>query len=357
LKILLVRLRLVGDVVFTTPIVRALRRRFPDARLTYVVETRAAPVVAGNPHLDEVVTVERTRGWRRLRDDARLGWRLRSAGFDVAIDLHGGPRSAWLTWASRAPTRVGYDVAGRAWMYTHVTRRPEDLGPRHSVEKQWDLLAALDPSLATGPDATCDRVQMEVDSQARKTVARRLARFGIPDHGRVVVVHVSAGNRFRRWPESSFATLVADIVDASPDRWVILTGGPSDRAASARIVKAAAEKTPTGAARILLGEDLSLTDLRALMERAALFVGGDSGPLHIAATSDVAVVGIYGPSLPGRSRPWRPAALPTAAVDAGDLPCRPCDQRTCVPGDFRCLTGISAAAVYAAAERLLEGSR
>jgi predicted lipopolysaccharide heptosyltransferase III len=357
LKILLVRLRLVGDVVFTTPIVRALRRRFPDAHLTYVVESRAAPVVARSPHIDEVMTIEHARGWRRLQDDARLAWRLRSAGFDLAIDFHGGPRSAWLTWASRAPARLGYDVAGRAWMYTHVTRRPEDLGPRHSVQKQWDLLALLEPSVAGEPDRERDRVEMPVDPSAREAVAGRLAAFGVPEHDRVIVIHVSAGNQFRRWPESSFAALVAGLVEGDSGRWVILTGGPSDSEASARIVEAAAAKTRAGASRILLGEDLSLADLRALVDRAALFIGGDSGPLHVAATSDVKIVGVYGPSLPGRSEPWRPASLSTAAVDAGELPCRPCDQRSCAPGDYRCLTMISAAAVQTAAERLLEGSR
>jgi ADP-heptose:LPS heptosyltransferase len=100
---------------------------------------------------------------------------------------------------------------------------------------------------------------------------------------------------------------------------------------------------------------LSLAELRALCERAALFVGGDSGPLHIAATSDVPIVGLYGPTLPERSQPWRPASIATVSVDSGHLPCRPCDQRVCAPGDFRCLTGITPERVRLAAEQLLEG--
>ena len=90
------------------------------------------------------------------------------------------------------------------------------------------------------------------------------------------------------------------------------------------------------------------------MDRAAVFVGGDSGPLHIASTSDVPVVGLYGPTLKERSAPWRPRDVPTVSIDAGSLPCRPCEQRVCVPGDFRCLTGISAERVLDAAEQLLE---
>ena len=107
MKILLIRLRLIGDVVFTTPIPRALKRAFPDAHLTYLVEPEAAAVVAGNPHLDEVIVVPRPRGIARVLVDLRLARRLRRAQYDLVIDMHGGPRSAWLAWLSRAPRRIG----------------------------------------------------------------------------------------------------------------------------------------------------------------------------------------------------------------------------------------------------------
>lgn len=356
MRVLLVRLRLIGDVVFTTPAIRALRRRFPDADITYLVELGAAPVVAANPHLSSVVAVARTGGARRVADDLRLARRLRAARFDVAIDFHGGPRSAWLTWASRAPVRVGYDVAGRTWMYTHVVARPRVLRGGHSVENQWALLAAFDPAFSTPPDPVRDRVEMAVDPAAREAVAGRLVDLGVPSGSQLIVLHVSAGNPFRRWPEGSFAGLAAALAGGGPRRWVLLTGGPSDRDAVARVLGEARRLAGADAGRILDGEDLTLTELRAVMDRAALFVGGDSGPLHVAATSDVPIVGLYGPTLPERSVPWRPPHLLTASVDAGELPCRPCDQRVCAPGDFRCLVGVSATTVHAAAERLLEAS-
>lgn len=126
MTILLARLRLIGDVVFTTPVIRALRRRYPAARLLYLVEDAAAPVVAANPHLSSVVIVPYSRGWRRLRDDLRLARRLRRERIDLVVDLHGGPRSALLSWATRAPRRVGYDVPGRSWMYTHIVPRARE---------------------------------------------------------------------------------------------------------------------------------------------------------------------------------------------------------------------------------------
>ena len=353
MRILLVRLRLIGDVVFTTPLVGALRRRYPDAQITYLVEPAAAPAVETNPHLDTVRVVARRKGWARLRDDWRLARDLRRSRFDVAFDLHGGPRSAFLTWATRAPVRVGYDVAGRAWLYTHRAYRAPGLHPRHSVENQWDLLAAFDPVFAGAADRTRDRVAMPVDPAARAAVDRRLESWRVRPGDRIVVLHVSAGNPFRRWPEDAFATLAARLAAGADDRWVLVTSGPSDHAAAARVVTAGRQRAGDAGPRIVDAEGLSLPELRALMDRAALFVGGDSGPLHIASTSDVPIVGLYGPTLPERSAPWRPPQIGTISIDAGPLPCRPCHQRTCVPGDFRCLTRISADAVGDAAERLL----
>lgn len=357
MNILIIRLRLIGDVVFTTPIIRALRRRYPDARLTYLVEAAAAPVVADNPHLSRVITAEHGRGWRRVREDLALARSLRRARFDLVIDLHGGPRGAWLAWATRAPRRVGYDVPGRSWMYTDVVRRPRAYRPRHAVENQWDLLGAVDASLAHPPSHDEDRVEMAVPPSARAAAAARLLALGVPADARLIVMHVSAGNPFRRWPEASFAALAAAICTHGADRVVLVTAGPSDRDAASRVLALARDLAGAAAPRVVDAETLSLVDLRAVLDRASLFIGGDSGPMHVASTSDVPIVTIYGPTLPERSAPWRPAAVPCAAVDAGDLSCRPCDQRVCVPGDFRCLTGISPQAVGDAAERLLGGAR
>jgi ADP-heptose:LPS heptosyltransferase len=99
--------------------------------------------------------------------------------------------------------------------------------------------------------------------------------------------------------------------------------------------------------------EFGLAELRALVERAALYIGGDSGPLHVAGTTGVPVVALYGPTLPVRSAPYRSARHFAAAAEVTGLPCRPCDQRRCEPGDFRCLTRISAESVAALAERAL----
>ena len=346
MRILLVRLRLIGDVVFTTPIIRALRQHHPTAHLAYVVEPSAEPIVRGNPHLDEVIVAPRRRGVQRVRDDLALAARLRRERFDVAIDLHGGPRSAWLTWASGAPMRIGYRIPGRSWMYTHRVARAGGLQPRHSVLNQSDVLAPLGIAACT-PAAF--PVEMADDDDATARVSTRLRELGVRPEHVLVVIHVSAGNPFRTWPEAHFTELVRGVTTRDSACRVVLTAGPSDRAAADRIAATVAATLPEGPAPIVA--DWDLLDLRALIARAAVYIGGDSGPAHMAATTCTPIIGLLGPTLAERSRPWRDGRWFSEMIDAGPLPCRPCHQRRCVPGDYRCLTGITPDRVLAAVER------
>ena len=350
-RLLLVRLRQIGDVVFTTPAVRALRQRFAGAHISYLVEPPAAPVVANNPYIDEVIIAPRVAGLNGLRADAALIGRLRARPYDIAIDFHGGPRASLLTWLSGSRVRIGYATAGRGWMYTRRVGRPRELRARHSVENQWDLLAPLDIA-SPGPEAF--PVEMPVAPGDATAVDERLARAGVPRGGRVIVMHVTAGNPFRQWPIASFAAVAAELAASDGRHRVVITSGPSDRDAAARVITEARARLAVELRdRVLACGDFSLAELRALVDRAALYVGGDSGPLHVAATSHVPIVGLYGPTLPARSAPWRAADWPAESIEIHGLPCRPCDQRSCTPGDFRCLTWIQPQQVIVGARRAL----
>jgi ADP-heptose:LPS heptosyltransferase len=354
-NILLIRLRLIGDVVFTTPAIRALRRRFPDARLSYLVEPEALPVVRGNSHLDDVIVAPRAHGLARVRADLALARRLRAARFDLVIDFHGGPRSALLTRATGAARRVGYTVHGRNWAYTVHVPRSRTLQPRHSVENQWDLLAPLgiDP-----PDSARDATEMREETASAAALLPRLAAVDIDGGHELIVVHVSAGNPFRRWPAASFVHLIARLAEAHDRRRIVVTSGPSDAEAAARAGREArACLDPAAGRRIVTELELDLAGLRALIARAALFIGGDSGPLHVASTTATPVVGLYGPTLSARSAPWRDRTIPTESIELSGLPCRPCHQRRCEPGDYRCLGLITPEAVLAAADRVLARQR
>ena len=161
-----------------------------------------------------------------------------ASGYDVVIDMHGGPRSSWLTLATGAPQRIGYDIAGPA-VDVHADRRraPRELRPRHSVLNQWDLLEGIDGWTGRGR-----RTRRATPSRCRSTRRRSPDRrrgcarpASRPDH-ELIVLHVSASNPFRRWPEPAFAEVVAGLVSRSPDRRVVLSSGPSDRLAADRIV-------------------------------------------------------------------------------------------------------------------------
>jgi ADP-heptose:LPS heptosyltransferase len=350
-KILLIRLRLIGDVVFTTPVIRALRRRHPEAHLAYLVEPHAAPVVADNPHLDEVILASRPDARGRLAADLALARRLRAAKYDLVLDLHGGPRGALLAWLSGAPRRIGYTLPGRGWMYTERVARSRVLRPRHSVVNQWDLLA---PLAIDAPDPERDATEMVVSSSAREAARKSLSEAGVdPAAQPLIVVHVSAGNPFRRWPASSFVALLERLVSVDAARRIIVVSGPSERTAAREIGQQARVRLGQRGGAIIDGIEFDLPALRALVDEAALFIGGDSGPLHVAGTSGVPIVGLYGPTLSARSAPWRPGRYVSESVELEDLSCRPCDQRRCAPGDFRCLGLISAERVANAAERAL----
>jgi ADP-heptose:LPS heptosyltransferase len=238
-------------------------------------------------------------------------------------------------------------------MYTRAVPRPRALRPRHSVVNQWDLLDAIDGWPPGGPEPTRDPVEMAPDPAAVERMARRLEAAGITAAHELIVVHVSAGNPFRRWPEPAFAALVEGLAAGSPMRRIVLSSGPSDRDAARRIADAARQALGTLAPRIVDAGEFDLQELRALIDRSRLFVGGDTGPLHIAATTATPIVGIYGPTQPVRSAPWRDPRAPTESVEIAGLPCRQCDQRVCEPGDFRCLTTLKPDDVLSAALRAM----
>ena len=243
-------------------------------------------------------------------------------------------------------------------MYTRLVHRPRELRPRHSVENQWDLLRAVDAGFPASPDPVADRVEMAVPSRRARGDRRdgcapwecRRARADRPARERGQSVPALAGSvvcRVGRGPRRRLGRSM---------------GAHHRRAVRSRGGSAGDRRGPDargrGLARIVDAEGLSLVELRALIDRAALFVGGDSGPLHVASTSDVPIVGLYGPTLPARSAPWRPRALRDGVGRRRrHCPAGPCDQRVCAPGDFRCLTGVPADAVRAAAEALLRSER
>ena len=298
--IALVKLSALGDVVHATPVVEALADAFPAARLTWVVERRAAALLHDHPRLAEVITLD-TRAWRAVRAPSavlqlgrtlrELRQRLRGARFDVALDLQGLVKSGVVTAATGAPLRVGFAAGFRRerlnGLFTnrHVTPPPS---AAHVVDQ---YLALLEPLGAT-PRRVVFRLPSRAAAEAR--VDEFFAQTGLKPHARLVVLNPGAGRPAKRWPVERFRELAARLT-AETNARVLVLWGPGEQAAAETIAEA------KGA---VLAPPTDLDTLVAVMRRASLVVAADTGPLHVAAAVGVPCVGLYGPTSATRNGPY-----------------------------------------------------
>jgi heptosyltransferase-1 len=337
-KILLIRLRRIGDVVMTTPAAALLKSHFPGASITYLVEEPFRRLVEGLPSVDGVIAVPVKQSFG---DFAALIRRIRRERFDALLDFHGGPRASWITAASGARLKIGYAIKRKSLIYDiRVPRRGPD-GPIHSVRNHVNLVRALGVEIddAEIPPLALPAAFAEETARVSQIVSDAAA-------AKLVVLHIGAGNRFRDWGAANAATLVRMLADA-PGIRIALIGADGDRTIEAEIRNAAP------AATLPLAGRLNLIEIRELIARAALYVGPDSGPMHIAASTATPLVAYFGPTLPAVFAPWRPdGGAPTVILEKG-LDCRPCRQRECIPADYRCLLTIMPEEVFEACRRFL----
>lgn len=322
-KILLIRLRRIGDIIMTTPAVAALKRALPHASLTYIVEEPYRRLVEGNPDIDEIILVPPHQGLFSF-----LGFilRVRREKFDIVIDFHGGPRASRITWLSRAGLKVGYELKGKGFFYDIRVPRNREGAPIHSVENHLNLVRAAGVEV----NAPCPQLILPA---AREEENERIDKLWT-DHrlqaAKVVVLHVGAGNEFRDWGAPNLGELAGHLAGL-PGVRVALVGSGRDVPRAEEVRK----KFPKSV--LSLAGELNLIELREVIGRASLFVGPDSGPMHIAATTLTPIVALFGPTLPANFSPWQAEAT----IIAKDLDCRPCKQKKCVTKDFRCLQGIT----------------
>lgn len=333
-RILLLRLRRIGDIILTTPAVAALKKAFPNADLTYIVEKPFARLVEGNPALDRVIAVDPKL---KARDSLRLIRAIRRERYDAVLDFHGGPRTSLWTSLSGARVKVGYLVRGRGWPYDIAVPRSRPEGPVHSAENHLNLVRALGVEISEAPGLILPPAR-----PGDKAHIDRLFKENGLARTRLIVLHIGAGNAFRDWGAANLASLARRLAGV-PGARVALVGGEGDLDREAEIIGRG--DVPA----LSLAGELNLIELRELIARAALFVGPDSGPMHIAASTGTPIVAFFGPTLPAHFAPWHHPA----AVLEKDLACRPCRQRECGTKDFRCLRTISVEAVFRACLALL----
>ncbi|RMH37844.1 MAG: putative lipopolysaccharide heptosyltransferase III [Nitrospirae bacterium] len=329
-NILVIKLRYIGDVVLSTPLIRALRERYPHARITALVNPGTDEVLRHNPHVNDILLVPRA-GWRDQLAFLRF---LRAQRFDCVIDLTDGDRAAFLSAITGAPIRIGYNHE-RRWRGTLYSRCVKaSYGSTHMVEYHGQALAEL----GIVPDLQNPQIFF---TEAHQHAAERLMQeTGLHDH-KFVIFHPAARYWFKAWPVERFAQLSDRLYDRGYP--VVVVGAAQDEP------KARALKTHTTRPIVSLVGRTRLLDLAALLQRCALFIGNDAGPMHVAAAAGCPVVALFGPTDP---RVWGPRGRHTTVVYKG-VDCRGCFHPGCFRGEESCMKQISVEEVYAKAVAFL----
>jgi predicted lipopolysaccharide heptosyltransferase III len=331
-KILVVKLRYIGDVVLSTPVLTRLRENYPKAQISMLVNAGTEGVVEGHPAVDEILVVER-RGWM---SDWKLWRELRRRRFDLVVDLTDGDRAAILSWLTRAPMRIGFNSENhwRGRLYSRIVR-----ADRHGMHTVMYHLAVTD---VLGLSGSPPRPSISVGSDARQHVEQLMASVGVEPGRPLVCLHPGARWWFKAWPPERFAAL-ADRIHAETEAQALFLGGSQDHAAVQQI--ATAMKTSF---RSVAGKT-PLRDLAAVLERATLMVTNDNGPMHLAAAVGTPIVGLFGPSDPRVWGPWGEGHR----TFYKQLDCRACFHPDCFRGDENCMRLISLEEVWAAVQQEL----
>jgi ADP-heptose:LPS heptosyltransferase len=382
-RILVIQLDHLGDAVLSTPLLAELRAAYPAAAIDVLASPSNHEVFAGDPNVDRVWMAERTwferrpDRWALLSAVLSLGWKLRGMSYDLGIDVRGDVLSVLVLALAGVRRRVGWSMGGGAFLLTDVAEwRPG----RHEVRSRLALLERL--GIAPDPAA---RVDVQVSDEDRIIVARRLAeawprRSGSPRRSEVyarsrqiggqidpraarkpvagptpdepdwlhadrfrprpplLAVHLGAGNAAKRWPTRSWRALVGRFLE---DGWrIVVVGGVDDLALSRDLPAHDRLRDWAGS--------LSVAQTTALLERADLFIGADSGPAHLAASAGtLSVILFSGTNQPRQWRPWSRHSLTLRRR----VQCQPCHQKVCPLADHPCMSGLDPERVYRAAMR------
>jgi len=325
LSILLVRFSSIGDVVLTTPLVRALRRRHPEAELTFVTKRALVPLVSDNPHLTRVVALEPDEPVRAL---AR---RLEALAPTHGLDLHGSLRSRALRfllpgqWSGYRKRKLA-----RGWL---ISTKLDWYGSHVPVpERYFEAARHLD----VHPDGAAP--EFAIGPQARTRVDEWIRTEGL-HRGAVAALAPGAAHATNRWPAAHWAALVGRLTARGVTP--VIVGGAADRGLAAQI----------GGVRSVAGT-FSLQETGALLARARVVVSGDTGVMHMATGVGAPVIALFGPTV--RQFGFLPYGG-RATVLERSLDCRPCSamgSKRCPMGHHRCLDDIAPAEVDAAAQQL-----
>ena len=329
----------IGDVVLSTPALRALHVAFPGAELSVLVKPWVIPVLKCNPDIHRILIYDARGRHMGIRGVNRLAMDLKRERFDCAVLLQRAFEAAWISFLARIPVRIGYRTDGRGLLLTHSIRASRErlLIPR--VEHNLLLLEAF------GVPPADREVVLRVGQADLAAAREKLAAFGI---GREDVLYgLSPGATFgsaKRWLPERFAAL-ADRVTGARGAKGLIFGGPAERELGEEIAR-----TASGSGLLNLAGLTQLEEAIALIGLCGLFITNDSGLMHIAAALDVPLVAIFGPTDPRTTAPW---CRRRVIVRKEGICCSPCLKREC-DEDHRCMRSIEVHEVFDEADGLME---
>lgn len=336
-RILLIKPSSLGDIVHAMPTLAALRERFPQAEVTWLVKRQWTSLVEVIEGVDQVCAVEQgLMGWLGQVPD------LRAARFDLVVDLQGLFRSGAMAWLTGSGRRVGFANAREGSPFFYTQRVAVPTGSMHAVDRYLLVAEALGAARPTQP-----RFDFIDRPEDREAVDALLAAAGLATGSPWIAMNVSARWETKRWPPQQFAEAADRLADAQ-GLPIVFMGGPAERpetrAVMARMRTKAIDLTGQTPVGLLPG----------LLRRASLLVTNDSGPMHIAAAVGTPVVALFGPTDPVKTGPYGKGHV----VLSHAVECRPCFRRDCARAvPLECLTAVRPEQVVRAVEQQLERSQ
>jgi len=339
-RILIIRTDRIGDVVLSTPVIRNLRRAYPQGYLGMMVRPEHRELVEGNPDLNAVVLYDKDGEEKGWLGTLRFARKLREHRFDTAVILHSTNRVILVSWLAGIRRRAGY-ARRMGWLLTHKIPYIKKEGNRHELEYNLELLRLIGPSTSSG-QVLVDRTLFVPTTPAQEEKAAAFLRsHGLEGSAPLAVLHPGASCPSKRWPARHFAA-VGDELARRGMKVVVLTG-PGEEA-HGQAVMAGMKQRPAA----VLGT-MSLGETACLLKRARCLVSNDSGPVHLGTAVGTPVVSIFGRWGGGLSPArWGPTGPRSVALHH-DIGCRPCLAHDCTIG-FACLETVTEEEVLAAVE-------
>ncbi len=344
MKILIRATNWVGDAIMALPALRAVRKRFPDDEIAIVARPYVADIYRHQEICDQLIPYDPKGQHSGFSGRERLASELRAQKFDVALLLQNAFDAAWLAWRAKIPERIGYARDTRSLLLTKAVPLPRHGEiPAHEKFYYLELLRRAG-WLDSMPEEAF--IGLRVPEEKRRSANEFLCKSGVRQGALRIAIGAGASyGSAKCWPPSRFAE-VANRLQSEADADVILFGTAAEANVSTAI-SAEMRRSP-----IDLTGKTAITDLPALLSQCHLFIGNDSGAMHVAAAAGLPIVAVFGPTDPFGTSP----VTPRCSIVQQKPYCSPCFLRRC-PTDHRCMTAVTADMVEAAARPWLSSIR